>query len=101
MASLKESLKEQLQGLERNIANFDPKDHLTFAAFDAYLDDKHSPVTVGSFAFMPSKVLHQCNLDGYFEEFNNWAALADKTTLREYQQLIDNREQILEWLAEI
>jgi hypothetical protein len=101
MASLKQSLKDQLQGLERNIANFCTKDHLTYSAFEVWLDEKYPPVTVGQYAFMPSKVLHQCNMDAYFDMFNLWADTVNKEDLTEYQQLVDNREQILEWLTEI
>ena len=101
MANLKESLKEQLQSLERNIANFEPKDHLTFAEFEAFIDDNFKPVTVSEYAFMPSKVLFQCNLEGYYEMFNKWAERVDKKSMKEYQQMLDNKQQVLDWLGEL
>lgn len=101
MANLKESLKEQLRGLERNLANFEAKDHLTFAEFEAFIDDNFSPVTVSEYAFMPSKVLFQCNIDAYYEMFNKWAERVDKKTMKEYQQLLDNKQQVLDWLGEL
>jgi hypothetical protein len=99
--NLKAMLKDRLAMIDKQLDLFEPKDHLTFAEFEAFVDDNFKPVTVSEYAFMPSKVLFQCNLDGYYEMFNKWAGRVDKKSMKEYQQLLDEREQTLDWLGEI
>lgn len=99
--NLKEMLKGRIREIDKALDNFEAKDYLTFAEFEAFVNDNFSPVTVSEYAFMPSKVLFQCNLDAYYEMYNKWAGRVDKKSMKEYQQLQDERKQNLDWLGEL
>ena len=98
--NLKEMLKGRLVDIDKQINNFEPKFHLTYSAFDAYLDEHYKPITIHAYAFMPSKVL-MLNMDAYLEMFTWWASGVDKEEIPEYIQLKDEREQTLDWLEEL
>lgn len=98
--NLKAMLKSRLVDIDNQLNNFEPRYHLTYSAFDAYLDDHYKPLCVSQYAFLPSKVL-MLNMDAYLEMFASWANSVDKETIPGYIQLKDEREQVLDWLEEI
>lgn len=99
--NLKNMLKNRVKDIDKQLMSFNPAQHLTYSAFDVYLDDKYPPVTVGQYAFMPSRVMMTLNSQGYFDMFKEWAEGVDFETIPEYIQLQDEREQTLDWLEEI
>jgi hypothetical protein len=96
-------LRSRLQTVERNIINFDDNKQMyaSPAKFEAWLDDTQPTVTVMGYAFKPSVVLFQANYEGYMDELRNWANNLDLTDFDEYNQLIDEREQLQVWLSEL
>ena len=99
--NLRAMLKQRVKDIDKALMSFDPAQHLTYAAFEAYVDDTYPPVTVGQYAFMPSKVLFQLNLTAFHEMFKEWANSVDFDTIPEYIQLQDERSETLDWLEEL
>lgn len=99
--NLKEMLKARLRDIDKSLKNFDKARHLSYAEFEAHLDDRYPPVTVGQYAFMPSKVLFNLDMGAFLEMFRDWAETVPYEDINEYAQLKDEREQVLDWLEEI
>ena len=98
--NLKAMLKQRIKDIDKALFSFEPRHHLTYSQFDEYLDDTLKPITIGEYEFRPSKVLFG-NMDAYFQEFRKWSETVDYEVIPEYIQLRDEREQTLDWLAEL
>lgn len=98
--NLKSMLKNRIRDLDKALMNFEASKHVSYTAFDTYLDEHYKPCTVGEYAFMPSKVMW-LNTDAYFEMFKTWANSLDYDDIPEYAQLQDERSQVLDWLEEL
>lgn len=98
--NIKEMLKSRIKELDRQIFDFNPALHVTYSAFDAYLDENYKALTIHAYAFMPSRVL-KLNSDAYYEMFKHWAWSLDFEQIPEYIQLKDEREQTYDWLNEV
>jgi len=99
--NLRAMLKQRVKDLDKALMAFDPTQHLTYSAFEAYVDETYPPVTVGQYAFMPSKVLFHQNLSAFHEMFKDWAYSVDFEDIPEYVQLQDERSETLDWLEEL
>lgn len=99
--NLKEMLKNRLKDIDRQLKTFKPSQHLSYSQFEAHVDEVYPPVTVGQYAFMPSKVLFNIDMGVFHEMFREWADTIDPKEIPEYAQMIDEREQILDWLGEL
>ena len=99
--NLKQMLKNRIKDLDKQLMSFDPSKHLSYAQFEAYVDEVYPPVTVGQYAFMPSKVLFNLNMTAFHEMFKDWADTVDYEDIPAYNAIIEDREQTLDWLEEL
>ncbi len=44
--NLKQMLKNRIKDLDKQLMSFDPSKHLSYAQFEAYVDEAYPPVTV-------------------------------------------------------
>lgn len=99
--NLKDMLKNRVKDLDKSLKNFSAYEHLTYAQFEQHLDEHYPPVTVGQYAFMPSKVMFHLDLNIFHEEFKAWADTVDLQSIPAYVSLVEDREQTLDWLEEL
>lgn len=101
-ATLLDTLKQRLQDVERGIRTFSEYKQMkvSYSQFDEWLDSTQPTVSVMGYAFKPSEVLFNRNYEGYIDSMNKWAESLPLESFEEYQQLLDEREQLQQWILE-
>jgi hypothetical protein len=96
-----EELREELADVEREIAAFDPDDHLDEDTYADMLDECWGPVKLCGMEYAASQVLREVDPTAYRVGFNEYAASMEPEDFEAYCELVDQRDELAERIEEM
>ena len=94
-------LESRVQILERSLKYFDAALHVTDTDFDQYLNNTYIDVSIAGKEMKTSEALRLSDITRYYKMRYEWGNTVDKTTLPEYNQLVDELDELRNTLAQV
>jgi hypothetical protein len=93
-------LEAQLEQLNKDINNFDIADYFDESDFQNELDNNSEEVAVLGYTYGAGYALRELDPVAFRQEYNNWLDAKDSKEVAEYNELIAERDEVEEELAE-